>query len=140
MQIDLGMLSIIVSILTLVIGGLVRVALGNRENEIDRRLNEVGAKVDTLDLRLHSEEKATIRQDGKIEKVEEADLRFRDDMTEIKATMARKSDVEAVEKNIEAGFAHINVALQNLQRGSGGYRPSGTSGQMQVPSYTPTKK
>jgi len=121
-----------------VIGTLARLAWGNREKEIDRRLDEVVDRVDAQDARLHMEEKATIRQDGKIEKVEEADLRFQADMVEIKTTMARKADVEAVEKHISAGFARVDATLQNLQRtGSGGYRPSGT---MNVPPYDPHKK
>jgi ABC-type lipoprotein release transport system permease subunit len=135
MQIELGMLSIIVSVMTLIVGALVRVAWGNREKEIDRRMDEMAEKVEIQNQRLHTEEKATIRQDGKIEKVEEADMRFQMDVSEIKATMARKADVEAVEKHIAAGFARVDAALQGLQKG--GFR--GTSGQMQVPPYDPRK-
>jgi hypothetical protein len=136
MQIEPGVLSIIVSILTLVIGALMKAALSNRERELDRRIDTMGARMDLVDTRLHAEEKATIRQDGKIEKVEEADLRFQSDVAEIKATMARKVDVEKMESHIAAGFARVDAALQRLQ---GNYR-GGTSGQIPVTGYDPNKK
>jgi hypothetical protein len=141
MQIDIGMLSIIVSLLTLVFTGVVRYAVANREKELDSRHDKLDERVQTMDLRLHDEEKATIRQDGKIEKVEEADTRMRDDLTEIKSTMARKEDLLAIVKAMDTMSENVSKEIHALRSSSSGrYAYPGTSGQMGAANVPPPLK
>jgi hypothetical protein len=135
MQIDATVLSMVVSALSVVIVGLARFGLVAKEKDIDRRIDNVVGDVKMIDVRLHTEEKATIRQDGNIRLVEEADTRIREDLDEIKLMMARKEDIRAIERSVETMSANLMREINNLRSPprAGQYGYQMPSGQMHSP-------
>lgn len=139
MQIDATVLSMVVSALSVVIVGLARFGLVAKEKDIDNRIGTVTSELKAIDVRLHTEEKATIRQDGNILLVEEADTRIREDLDEIKMMMARKEDIRAIERSVEMMSTNLMREINNLRSpprvGQYGYQnPSG-----QIHSSDPKK-
>jgi hypothetical protein len=65
----LGFFGSILGVVSLVVVTLARIAINAREKEIDRRIDDLTRKFEAIDLRLHTEEKATIRQDGDLKVV-----------------------------------------------------------------------
>jgi len=71
-----------------------RYAWSNREKDIDRRIEDVRSLAAAVDTRLHTEEKATIRQDGEISLVKQTHGNIDDDVQEIKRTMVTKVELQ----------------------------------------------
>lgn len=124
MQVDLGtVLSVASVVMSAILGAwvaLARVAITNREKEIDRRIDEGRTKADNIDNRLHTEEKATIRQDGEILLVKQSNSDVKTDIDEIKRTMVTKDGFDRLER-------HINEFMNESRRrvGGAGLYPSG---------------
>jgi predicted AAA+ superfamily ATPase len=133
MQVELStVLSIFATFLSISMGVIVavaRIAIGNREKEIDRRSDEQGKKLEAIDSRLHIEEKSTIRQDGVIDRLKDTHTNLASDVEEIKHNMFTKGEGVQLEKNIER-------ILQSLERRPG-YAGGGSSQYSQVRSESP---
>ncbi len=105
MQVDLsavvGFLGAIMGVVSLIIVTLGRIAITGREKELDRRIDAVTAESKAIDARLHTEEKATIRQDGEIKLVEQNHGTLLKDIEEIKREMATKTDINHMMQSID---------------------------------------
>ncbi len=105
MQVDLGTvvaaIATILSIASMIIVTLGKITVANREKDIDRRIEDTSKKTDAIDLRLHGEEKATIRQDGEIRMVRQHHEGVTDDINEIKRNMITKVEWVQLEKVID---------------------------------------
>jgi hypothetical protein len=71
----------------------------------EAELRELKARIETIDARLHTEEKSTIRQDGEIALVKQSHLGLDSDLEEIKRNMATKNDVSQLERTLERFMA-----------------------------------
>ena len=105
MQVDLATVvaafATTLSIASMIIVTLGKIAIANRDKEIDRRIEDTAKKAESIDLRLHTEEKATIRQDGEIKLVAQNHQGLAEDIDEIKRNMVTKSEWNQLEKMME---------------------------------------
>src|SRR5262245_33056397 len=124
MQIDLGLVGLVLGGAGAIIAGLGRLALAN----FDRRLDDLVRKTDGISDRLHVEEKATIRQDGQITLVQTTHVSLEKDLQEIKDNMATKSEVSSLEKTIERRFDELQEANREVRRAPPVYAPRPTPG------------
>lgn len=106
MQVDLStILAALSTAMSLAFGAwfaTARYALNQREREIDRRLEECQKTSQEIDVRLHLEEKSTIRQDGELRLVQQTH--------------------EARLQNLEKHLSQLHV---DLRGSSGRYSPTG---------------
>lgn len=111
MQVDvstaLGFLATVISVAVGAWFAIARYALSQREREIDRRLDDCRDELRKLNDRLHTEEKATIRQDGDVNRVRDSHGTLAADIEEIKRTMA------ALDKTLN----QIHVEMQRGRSG-----------------------
>lgn len=133
MQVDvstaLGFFASVISVAVAAWFGVARYAIAQREREIDRRLDDCRNECRQLNDRLHTEEKATIRQDGDVARVRDSHGTMVSDIEEIKRTMVSKSEVVALEKA-------INQVHNDLARSRGG---SGAGAYSAIPQPFPKK-
>lgn len=105
MQIELsavlGFFGVVLSVTSMIVLALGRIAVANREKELDRRIDEVTKDHKATDTRLHAEEKATIRQDGEIKLVQQVHRNLARDIEDIKTYMVTKAEFNQLEKGIE---------------------------------------
>lgn len=117
MQIDistaLGFLATVISVTVGAWFATARYAVAQREREIDRRLDDCRDESKKLNERLHTEEKATIRQDGDVNRVRDSHGTLVSDIEEIKRTMVTKVEWIAMERT-------LNQILTEMQRGRSG--------------------
>lgn len=117
MQVDvstvLGFLATVISVAVGAWFAIARYAIAQREREIDRRLDDCRNESRQLNDRLHTEEKATIRQDGDVSRVRDSHGTLVSDIEEIKRTMVTKVEFLSVERA-------MNQILTEVQRGRSG--------------------
>jgi len=109
----LGFLATVISVAVGAWFAVARYAIAQREREIDRRLDDCRAECRVLNDRLHTEEKATIRQDGDVNRVRDSHGTLVNDIDEIKKSMVTKTEFWALEKA-------LNQILNEMQRGRSG--------------------
>jgi septal ring factor EnvC (AmiA/AmiB activator) len=114
MQVDLstvlGAFASVISVAVATWFAMARYAIAQREREIDRRLDDCRDESKKLNERLHTEEKATIRQDGDVNRVRDSHGTLAADIEEIKRTMG------ALDKTMN----QIHLEMQRGRSGSGG--------------------
>jgi hypothetical protein len=121
----LGFFGSLMGIVSLVIVTLARIAITAREKEIDRRIDDLTRKHDTMDLRLHTEEKATIRQDGDLKVVLNKHDGLQETLDDIKRQLERL----------------VERFLSGEQQRPGRYgNPSGGYPQQRIERTDPPKK
>jgi len=106
-----------------------RYALSQKEREIDRRFEDVVRRAESTTDRLNDEEKATIRQDGQINLVQNNHDALTRDLEEIKRNMITKAEFEPRMTNLERTLNQILAELR-------GRYPS--YGQMPAVTGTPS--
>lgn len=123
MQLDLTtVLSGASTVLTGVLGAwlwLAKTTIANREREIDRRLDDCRAESRQLSERLHTEEKATIQQNGEIARLRDTHDNLASDIHDIRKNMVTKND-----------WLHLDRLLGEIrqQLSTGRYPVTGGSG------------
>lgn len=112
MQVDITtVIGIISTICSLGLGAwlaVAKVALTNREKDIDRRLDDLRGDLRGIDTRLHAEEKSTIRQDGEIRLVQSTHDNLTSDMHEIRRTMVTKAEFAQLGRTTEQILARLD--------------------------------
>ncbi len=138
MQVDISTvvaaIATILSIASMIIVSLGKIAVSNRERDIDRRLEDLVKKAEGIDQRLHGEEKATIRQDGEIRMVRQHHEGVTDDINEIKRNMVTKVEWVQLEKVMERLTAATERRPGYASHSSSQYTSVGN------PRTTPPKK
>jgi hypothetical protein len=118
MQIDistaLGFLATVISVAVGAWFATARYAISQREREIDRRLDDCRDELRKLNERLHTEEKATIRQDGDVARVRDSHGTLLCDIEEIKKSMVTKSEFLVLERTL----TQILTEMQRTRSGS----------------------
>jgi len=109
-----------------------RYALSQKEREFDRRFEDIERRAETNLGRLNDEEKATIRQDGQINLVQNNHDALTRDLEEIKRNMITKAEFEPRMTNLERTLNQILAELR------GRYPSHHSHGAM--PAVTPTPK
>lgn len=133
------------TLLTLFLGlyvALAKYALGQRDREIDRRLDEqhshfqsAESKWSDVANRLSVEEKATIRQDGEMNLLKQTHSQVSEDLADLKATIVTKQEFQAWALGVER-------LLNDIRAQSSGrttYSPKVTPGQGVMVPRIPTK-
>jgi chromosome segregation ATPase len=132
MQIDLSTaLALFSTLASLAFGAwfaTAKYAFTQRENEIDRRLEDSMRAMATIDQRLNVEEKSTIRQDGELQRVKDASSHIESDIEEIKRTMVTKAEMQSIERLLNQMLAEMKSATSR----------SGTSGRYGAFPYAST--
>lgn len=120
MQVDISLvlagLSAVFSGGLAVVVTLARITIQNRETEIDRRIGEIRTKSDDINARLHTEEKATIRQDGDLRLVQTTHTNLTNDVQEIKQTMATKEEVRHIGRTMDKVLERLDDRRDGPQR------------------------
>jgi hypothetical protein len=134
MQIDLStVLAMISTIASLAFGAWLttaKYALSQREAEINRRMNLLDADVKGIDARLHTEEKATIRQDGDLQRAIDTHKNVAEDVLEIKRTMITKAEWVHFERAIAQQISLMGRSSGGIPRPE--YTPRATPGSYQL--------
>lgn len=125
MQVDVStVIALVSAICSFALGAwlfVARIAISNREKEIDRRHDELRKRQEEMDLRLHTEEKSTIRQDGDLRLVQNTHDNLANDLQEIKRTMATKAELQHINRTTEQILARIDGRPSPRGFPSGGY-------------------
>lgn len=134
MQIDLStVLAMFSTLASLAFGAWLataKYALSQREAEINRRMNLLDLEVKAIDTRLHTEEKATIRQDGDLLRVVDTHKNVAEDVQEIKRTMITKAEWVHFERMIAQQLGQMAQPPGSPPRPA--YTPRMTPGSYQL--------
>lgn len=113
------------------LGGLLITILGHvwltRERAAEKEREDQREELNELDRRMHAEEKVTIRQDGEIARMQDANGRITRDLEDLASTVATKADVDRVERSVKEDVQNLSRLLekllpQKIVHPSGGYQ------------------
>ena len=115
MQIDMGILSIAMSIMVAVFSALGRAALGARERELDGKISALHATAEDLGRRVAVEEKESIRQAGTIELIRVTHGDLKRDVEDIKSEMLTRTEYEPRMSSIEKSLSTLITEIREMR-------------------------
>jgi hypothetical protein len=115
MQIDMGILSIAMSIMVAVFSALGRAALGARERELDGKISALHATAEDLGRRVAVEEKESIRQAGTIELIRVTHGDLKRDVEDIKSEMLTRTEYEPRMSSIEKSLSALITEIREMR-------------------------
>jgi hypothetical protein len=115
MQIDFGVISMVVSLAVGVFAWLAKYAVSGREDATEKRFTDLEVIVRDVNSRLVAEEKLTIRQQGELNLVNHTHSDLKTDVDTIKSQMLTRNEFEprmsSLEKTITNFMSEIKVMM-----------------------------